>query len=60
MKTNTDPKSLQPAKRPILISQIDYPASVALNATVGECAAVSHGLHTVLKGEAWCCKCGAR
>jgi len=45
---------------PILISRIDHSASVALTQSVGECVAATHGLHTVLRGESHCGKCGAR
>lgn len=49
-----------PAPVKVLISSIDHPASVALCQSQGECPAADHGLHTVLKGEYHCSKCGAR
>jgi len=43
----------------LLISSIDHPGSVALTQSAGPCKEASHGLHTVLRWEARCCKCRA-
>jgi hypothetical protein len=42
------------------IDQIDYAASTILTQREGHCPAAAHGLHTVLRGESHCAKCGAR
>lgn len=53
-------KSVSLESNPLRIDQIDYAASTVLTQREGHCVAASHGLHSVRKGEAVCCKCGAR